>query len=257
MWRGIFITGVEFGTKIFRIYDYQNKKMGINNLRHVVEPRIDYTYYHTPTVANEEILQFDKIDRISYQNSFRLSLRNKLQTKRKGSVVNLVNLLTYIDYYPTPDKYEIWDDEDEVDSERKHFSNFFIDLELNPVKRLNLDIEASINLYKGRLDILNTDFSVYRNDKWNVSVGHRYRRDDSSLLAYEVNYKPSEIWNFKLYHRYEFETGDMEEQEYSIYRRLDCDWNTALTFRKTGDDAQIWMVFWLSAYPDLTVSVGD
>ncbi|MDP8218858.1 MAG: LPS assembly protein LptD [Candidatus Theseobacter exili] len=259
LWKGIFITGIDFSTKMFRIYDVENEKWNLNDLRHVIEPGIEYTYYHKPSVDYSSIYKFDSIDNIGYQNSFRLSLRNKLQTKRKKQIANLIDLWTYIDYYPKPDGYKYIDiDEDDDESElRKHFSNFFIDLQLRPLNGLQMDVEASIDLYDGLVDILNTDLSVYRNDLWNVSVGHRYRREDSSLLSYEINFKPSEIWNFKLYHRYEFETGDMEEQEYTIYKRLDCDWNTALTFRKTGDDAQVWMVFWLSAYPDITMSVGE
>jgi LPS-assembly protein len=119
-YRGVFNTGAELSFKASRVWPgYQSKLFEADGLRHIVEPSINYAYVPTPNkVGTNEIPQFDfelpslrllpidfpdynSIDTIDSQNVVRMGLRNKIQTKRGGQVVNLVDWNVYADWHLT------------------------------------------------------------------------------------------------------------------------------------------------------------
>ena len=76
--------GVEINTKIYRTWqNVRSAWMGIDGLRHVIVPYINYTYIPDPSFDTDKILYFDDIDRLQQQNFVRFGLTNRLQT-RKG-----------------------------------------------------------------------------------------------------------------------------------------------------------------------------
>ena len=98
--RTVFNTGAELTFKASRLWEGANNKFfEIDGLRHIFQPSINYVYVPRPSVAPQELPQFDTelpstrllpiefpdynaIDSIDAQNVLRLSLHNKLQTKR-------------------------------------------------------------------------------------------------------------------------------------------------------------------------------
>lgn len=244
LWRGTFTDGVEVGTKFHRIYGYENPKWDIHDLRHVIEPRVKYSYIHDPTVAPSRLIQFDQIDALKRQNTIRPSLRNKLQTKRDNQVWDLIDFLTYVDYFVRPE------------SGQKPFSNIFGDLDLRPLRNFSTDFQVSYDQYNDRVSIFNMDLSTFREGKWRLSTGVRFLDHQSAQWTYGIDYTINSDWAVKVINRWEFETSELQDQEYSIYHNLHC-WNSALSFRKTGDDVQVWITFWLNAYPKMSINLGS
>ncbi len=245
VWRGTFTDGIELGTKFHRVYGYENAEWDMHQLRHVIEPRIKYTYIDDPTVPASKLIQFDQIDALVGQHTIRPSLRNKLQTKRDDVSWDLVDFLVYVDYLI-----------DRQPDQEHPFSNIFNDLEIRPLRNFSADFQLSYDQYENRISIFNMDLATFKEGKWRFATGVRFLDHESMQWTYGLDYTLNSDWAFKVANRWEFETGELQDQEYSIYRDLHC-WNGALSFRKSGEDVQVWITFWLKAYPDLVVNLGN
>ncbi len=115
--RWVFNTGMELSFKASRLWARAtNRVFGIDGVRHVLQPSLNYAYVPEPSVLPEELPQFDyelpslrllpnqfpeyhAIDSVQGRNVLRLGLRNKLQTKRGGQVDNLLNWDLYTDWH--------------------------------------------------------------------------------------------------------------------------------------------------------------
>ena len=254
--RYILDTDVDFFTKIFKIWEYDNPEYNIHGLRHVLEPDIHYFYTPNPNVEPDELLQFDSIDTLNYRNIFRLGLRNKLQTKRYGGNWDLVDLNTFIDYFPTPEEYE----EFEINRER-HFSDFGIDLELFPSRNFKIETDTKIDTYDNEISLWNTQLSYYESDLYGINFEYRYLPDESNLFAAEGYLQFSHEYAAKSYIRWEEETGNLEEVEVALFKDLRT-WVGVVSFRHVEeegeeDDNQIWMTFYLKALPTSSLLGGN
>src|SRR5262249_32271363 len=146
--RFVFNTGAEISTKASRVWrGVENKFFDVKELRHIVEPSINYVFVPQPNYRPNELPQFDReipslrllpieypdynaIDSIDSQNVLRLSLRNKLQTKREEGIQNLVNWAVYTDWRLDPREGQT------------RFSDVYSDLDLRPRSWLMLSSET-------------------------------------------------------------------------------------------------------------------
>ena len=92
--------GVEVNTKFHYAWqDVKSAFWGLDGLRHVVVPYVNYTYIPRPTVNADNLYYFDEIDRISEQHFIRTGLVNRLQTRRNGRVYEWLSLEHYWDFF--------------------------------------------------------------------------------------------------------------------------------------------------------------
>jgi lipopolysaccharide assembly outer membrane protein LptD (OstA) len=265
--RTVFNTGAEVSTKASRLWPgVKNAFFDVDGVRHIIQPAVNYVYVPNPSVPPSELPQFDTlfpatrllpiefpdfnaIDAIDSQNVLRLSLRNKLQTKRREGVDNMVNWALYMDWRLKPR------------SGQKTFSDTFSDLGLKPFRWLTLDSEIRYDIGSGRLDEANHTAIIAPSDVWSVAVGHRYLRPDSSfgtnsgnnLIFSSVYYRFNENWAARMSHHFEARDGTMEEQFYTLYRDLRS-WTASLTLRmrdnrSQGTDYTVAVAFSLKAFP--------
>jgi LPS-assembly protein len=114
--RGVFNTGAELSFKASRVWRGARSRMfEVDELRHILEPSLNYVFVPEPNRRPPELPQFDHeldslrllpidfpdynaIDSIDSRNVLRLGLRNKLQTIRRGEVDNLLNWAVYTDW---------------------------------------------------------------------------------------------------------------------------------------------------------------
>jgi lipopolysaccharide assembly outer membrane protein LptD (OstA) len=265
--RTVFNTGAEFSFKASRVWENARSRLGdVDGLRHIVQPSINYAFVPSPSRAPRELPQFDteipglrllpidfadysSIDSIDSQNVLRLSLRNKLQTKRNGAIDNLVDWALYTDWRLDPR------------SDQNTFAEMFSDLDLKPLSWLILSSEIRFDVEEAHLSFANHTVTVSPNDIWSASLGHWYFRDDprfgpdseNNLIRSTLYYKLNENWAARVTHHFEARDGVMEEQYYTIYRDLRS-WTAALTFRirdhRTREkDYTVAVTFSLKAFP--------
>ena len=92
--------GVEVNTKFYHAWqDVKNAFWGLDGLRHVIVPYVNYTYIPRPTVNADNLYYFDEIDRIQEQHFVRTGIVNRLQTRRNGQIHEWLSMEQYWDFF--------------------------------------------------------------------------------------------------------------------------------------------------------------
>jgi hypothetical protein len=269
--RGVFNTGAEVTFKASQVWpEVQSKFWDADGLRHILMPSVNYVFVPTPNAAGtNQIPQFDSelpsfrllpieypdynsVDSIDSQNVLRLGLNNKLQTKRRGQVENVVNWDVYTDWRLHPR------------SDQTTFADLYSDLTFRPRSWIAFGSMVRYDLSNHDFRLLFHNVTLSPNDTWSWSIGNLYLRDDFSgsptalgpgnnLITSDLFLKFNENWGFRSSQHYEAKEGRMQEQYYSIYRDLRS-WTAALTFRlrenNTGpQDFTVAFTFSLKARP--------
>jgi len=278
--RGVFNTGVEFSAKASRVWNgAENKFWDVHELRHILEPSINYVYVPSPTRRPSELPQFDyevpslrllpidfpeynALDSIDSQNILRLTLLNKLQTKRADGVENLVNWAVYTDWRLNRRFDPI------TQKNQTTFSDLFSDLDLRPRHWLTINSQTRYDLANTRWREIYESLVVQPNNTWSASLSYRYLRNNdpefvtvldpnprgNKTLMSSIYCRMNENWAARISHRLEARDGTMEEQYDTIYRDLRS-WTGALTLRLRDNrgirpnDYTIAVTFSLKAFP--------
>lgn len=268
--RSNYYTGADFSTKISKVFYVENDFWDVNILRHIIEPRLNYTFQPDPSEPPENVLGFTTPE--TKMNYVGLALRNKLQTKRDESTWNIIDfdLSTY--YYP--EKY------DEIKTiilppltgdplalptsqqviEKRSFSHIAGRMRLDPFNWLLSDTDFNWDQYDGQIDTFNTEFILYRGDKLSFGLGYRYLRGlqwDKMLWTSELNYAINSNWSLRMMHRYDIDKGQIEKQEYILFRDLHC-WKAAFCYRRYHDidETNMFFAVYPKAYPNMPFSFG-
>ena len=254
--RTIFYTGIDASTKFYRLLNVKSNVLGmdINGLRHIITPTIGYAYNHEPTIASSELKQIDTIDSIAQSNAASLELSNKLQTKRKGASVDLLDFRVNTSYVFKPQT---------GDKLGSNLSDILFDFKLLPYSWLRIDADATYKHSGLRSD---TNYNRFINANYDINfdlgkerylgVGQRYQRKGGNEITYNFNWRLNPKWRFSLYER--FNRGHdptlkrgLREQEYTISRDLHC-WFMDITYNVKGEEGEtIWFIFRLKAFPEL------
>jgi hypothetical protein len=177
--------GVEVNTKFY--HTWQNVKSafwGLDGLRHVVVPYINYTYIPRPTVNADNLYYFDEIDRIYEQHFIRTGIVNRLQTRRNGAIHEWLSLENYWDFFIH-------------DSEKfNHIGDFGTIFRFRPFDGLTISAELL-------LDVGNNgdhDFEVTRGNKKSGRPG--IGGTAINRLTTSIDYRFAPEWRIYAYYRY-------------------------------------------------------
>lgn len=244
LFRNVFYSGFDMLTKFYRVFDVKVNSYGleIDKLRHVITPSLSYSFNHHPTLPSERLTAFDSIDSISKQNSMKLSLENKLQTKRNGTDVDFLRLIMDSPY------------DFKLEGHGGRFGDIHFDLEMLPNSWLKYWSDANFDLRRRSFRNANFDIELPLTDRGKVSAGYRYTAqdpDDDKLITYSLEYQLNPKWKFRAYQRMQLVTQTIEEQEFGLSRDLHC-WEVEFTVNnKKKKGVTFWLVFRCKAFPDL------
>lgn len=244
-YRGVFNTGAEATFKVSRVWPgIENKLFDLDGVRHIAEPSVNYVYVPRPSPRPPELPQFDQelptlrllpiefpdynsMDSIDSQNTLRLGLRNRLQSKRRGQVVDVVSWDLYTDWRlrPRPDQ--------------DTFPDIFSDLLLRPRHWLTLESLTRYDVSSGQFRLALNSFRLQPNETWSWGLTHFYLRDDFSQdpenlglgnnnLMSTFFVRLNENWGARASHYYNIREGRLQEQLYTLYRDLRS-WTAAVT----------------------------
>lgn len=245
--RGIFLTGSSINTKFYRIFDYHTNALGldIKRLRHIISPSISYAYTHDPTMPSAMFDQFDETDTLGRAHSLGFGIENKLQTKRNAKNVDLARMTisTNFNLKENPGK--------------GGFNSVTSDIELTPYNWLLFDLESRYDTITRELQTVNFDIGINGSgsDKyWLFSKRWNGRQDDQ--ITSEIGYKINQKWRFRIYDRFDLDSGTLKEQEYN-FRRDMHEWILDINFNQTrGEGDEIWIVFTLKDFPEMGFDFG-
>jgi len=229
--RTVFNAGVEASFKVSRTWEEaQTRALGLDGLRHILQPFVNFSYVAGDNTNPAEILQFDRyqpstqlrpvdfpqftsIDSIDNWTIARLGVRNRLQTRRDDSTINWLELETYFDV--------------NIDNpyDRSNFSNVFNKFRFAPLPWASVSVSSQLPLLSHGFSEINTDLTFSPVANFQFSVGNRFLQNspffpDSNLYTLGAYYRANDNWAFGAYERFEGATGFFEEQRYTIYRDL-------------------------------------
>jgi LPS-assembly protein len=237
--RFLFNAGAEASFKLSRAFEgVQIRWLGLDGLRHVIQPYTNFSYVSDPTVKPQDILPFDRfiastqippldfpqfnsIDSIDHWTIWRFGIRNRLQTRRDNSTLNWFDLDTYFDLN-FEDPYS-----------QSHYSDIVNRLRFSPVPWFSLNVDSQLPVDRKGFTEVNTYMDWVINPSIEVRLGDRYLNhnpnfSNSNLVTLLTYCRLNENWGFSVYEQYEAALGVLQEQQYAIHRDLSS-WVASLT----------------------------
>ncbi|MFH1772701.1 MAG: hypothetical protein ABH872_07790 [Candidatus Omnitrophota bacterium] len=210
-------TGTSLSTKLYKMFNANINLLGINvrQMRHVVTPTLQYTYRHDPTVASENLFQFDDIDSLERQESAVFTLYNKLQAKNDKRKWDFL-------YFSPSVEYMIHEE-----AKGSYFTRIYSDLEIYPTDWLSLNSDIEYSIPTRRISFFNIDMTLRDpgpKDLFKLTLGHRYLRQSSSQAVIGFEHRLTPKISFEHYLRYEYNTGDFKERYHNMRIDLHCWW---------------------------------
>ncbi len=258
VWRETLETGTTASVKLYKYLNVGWKIFGeeIDMMRHILNPQITYEYIHDPTVSDNNLVQFDDDDSLSRKDTVTFTLENKLQARNKERTWDFIYFSPAVSYVINPE------------GSYSRFDSISADLELYPKEGLLLTSDSTFDIPSRRISEFNVDFTVkgkmkvmeggeeVEKEKYSFSYGHRYSRQSSTQGTVNFTYQLTPKLKFKSYVRSEYNTGDFQDQQYSIRADLHCWWlDLGLDINRHergGKNLSFWFAFTLKAFPDIS-----
>jgi lipopolysaccharide assembly outer membrane protein LptD (OstA) len=268
--RTVFNGGVESSFKITKTWEgAQSNTLGLDGLKHVIQPFTNFSWVTTSANDPASILQFDRyqastqlrpidfpqfttIDSIDNWTIWRLGVRNRLLTRRDDSTISWLDIETYMDVnFDNP-------------FDKTQYSNLFNRLNFTPLPWISFGISSQVPVFEKGFTEVNTSFSVQPIANLQLSFAHRYLNanpffDNSSLYVFGGYYRIDDNWGVGFSEQYEGTTGVLEQQRYSIYRDL-TSWvaSVGAIIRDNGGVKEygVLMTFTLKALPKFSFDLN-
>ncbi|HRJ71309.1 MAG TPA: LPS assembly protein LptD [Terrimicrobiaceae bacterium] len=223
--------GVEVSTKVSKAYErIQSRMLGLDGVRHVMQPYANYSLVYNLGASPQDILQFDRVvpstqllpldfpqftavDTIDTWNIVRLGVRNRIQTRRDQTTFQWMSLDTFFDVnFDNP-----YSD--------ASVSNIFNIYRFRPVQWFFLDVESQLPITSQGFTEFNTGFNFMPTKDFSFRIGHRYIDGneffaDNSQFDFFAYFRINENWGFSLYEQYEYVSNILQYQRYMIHRDL-------------------------------------
>ena len=237
--------GVRASSRIWRVYDVQSRLWGLNGIRHVMVPNVEYIRTFVSSTPAARLPQFDGIDALDKSSIVRFGLFQRWQTKRPRRkvvptgpadwrVVDWMTLDAGIDFYP--------------DADRDHGGRDLSDLTLEYIfrisDRMTLLADSDIDLDDDkRFETATIGVNLNRSPRFSVYLGQRYiRTGDSNTTIGRLEYKVDERWKVGMLGNYDWATGQSNDVRLTLTRVLH-DWELRMGFeRDSGEDDTTFML---------------
>jgi LPS-assembly protein len=217
--------------------------LGIDGIRHVIEPFFDSAYAPSPTVRPNEIRGFDdrlyntqlapldqtqlnSIDSIDREADVRLGVWNKIQTKRDGANYDLLTWETYGD--------ADFDHNLSSSTPNSTFSNLFNDVRFYPTPQFSFRTLTSFDIQGSGYNEIDNDITWQPDASLQLTVGynsitHSAFFPDNNSTSLDAFYRMNEHYQFEAQEQFQATNGRLQLQEYTVYRDLDA-WQLSMTF---------------------------
>jgi hypothetical protein len=231
IFRPVTNVGVEVSAKASKAYErVQSRWLGLDGLRHVVQPYANYSLVYNFGPSPQDILQFDRvvpstqllpvefpqftaIDTIDTWNILRIGVRNRLQTRRDQITHQWMTLDTFMD---------VNFDNPYSDGQ---VSNLFNVYSFRPVPWLTFTVASQLPIVEEGFTEINTGINFMPTPSLSFRLGHQYIDGnpffaDNSQVDFYAYWRINENWGFSLYEQYEFFSQVWQYQRYMIHRDL-------------------------------------
>ncbi len=283
--RGILHLGLDVSFKVVKTWsDTKIDSLGINGIRHVFQPFLNYSYLDakqsagvpaidrlSPTTRPRsiDVPLFTAVDSLRSWNVARIGFRNLFQTKRDyvtsngyGSFLEIpeggdsqtytwAGMSTYVDVFAKDPEFG------------RDISNLYNEIFWRPVPWITLksDLQLPIGSGVGSFTEANNGIIWLPSRNTSVELGHQIISDhpffrDSSLVYTRFYARLSDNYGFNMNHIYEMDDGTLEFQSYNFSRDLSS-WIASIGVmardnRNGASDFGLLLTFTLKDFPKLS-----
>lgn len=229
--RPVFNFGIEQSFKLSKAYEkIQARWLGIDGIRHVVQPYTNLSVVINAGAPPTEVLQFDRIvpstqllpltfpeftatDSIGSWAIMRFGTRQSLQTRRNNGTFEWFSLDTFFDANM------------ENPYSNSPLSNLFNVVNFKPVPWASLAMRSQIPLTPEGFSEFDTRVSFQPVREFSFSVGQAYINgneffQNSNQLIYSAYWRLTDNWSFSFSGQYEAEKDLLMYQNYMVHRDL-------------------------------------
>jgi len=231
VFRAVANYGVEASTKFSRTFErIQSRWLGLDGVRHVVEPYVNYSGVYNAGPPPEDIYQFDRVvpstqllpldfpqftavDSIDTWNIVRIGTRQRVETRRDNRTFLWFTLDTFLDL-------NIDNPYSDAD-----VSNVFNVIQFRPVPWASFSMASQVPITEGGFTEVDTNLRFMPTRDWSFSLGNRYIEGNpyftnDSQINFQTYWRINDNWAVSIYEQYEFFTKVMQYQRYMIHRDL-------------------------------------
>ncbi len=227
--------GFDAQMDIWGSWDYENKAMGLDGIRHHLIPKISYRYIPNAEQGDSRIAQIDdnylttyppvldlgdlrNTDEIWSTNTMRFGLQNIFETRdaEYGS-----REIARFDIYQ-----DVNFDQRKIPQrdEKESFSDLFINASVNPSRWLTVGTYTRFNVDHLTLPEVNTYLGLYDGDAASIYLITSYLDGSINQYAVHADYRISE--RYKVFGRWHYDAklSTFTEQVYGLWTRVGNSW---------------------------------
>lgn len=255
--RTLFELGLETSFKTSRTwFNHEVPQLGLDGLRHIAEPYMNYTFISNPDEDHDNLYWFDEIDRIDDVNFVRVGIQNRLQTRRHKRIYTFLRTDTFVDYYISPetDQPEAGDIGQSVEFAPKQ------GLVVNAKVLVDYDnwdtsvIDAGVRL--GDIEKLAVRIGYLFRDKYQTRYNYSMGSDLTSIgpvytnpttfgenhnIRITFDWQVAHNTHLQTEHYFDLDQGELTAQSYELSREFRC-WITSLKVEEDGENVNVLVV---------------
>lgn len=235
-------------------WDYQNKRWGINGLRHIATPTLSYRFSpaadngrsHIPVIDDDVFSTYLRplgiadqrnIDRLPATDTLRLGYEHVLQTRDKvyGSR-DLARLSFAFDEHSTAPVAA-------SQLARRDATDVHTFFALTPVHWLSYDLYNRTTLQSGKTQELNTGLTFRDADIWTMRLGTHYLEDPVAArvleqYTFDLTRRFNELYSARINLVYDSRASIFTQQNYIFQQRLSRFWLLSYVFSLYDGDTR-------------------
>ena len=223
--------GIEVSGKLSNTFEkVQSRWLGLDGLRHVVQPYINYSGVYNMGPSPSDIYQFDRVvestqllplnfpqftavDSIDTWNIVRLGVRQRLQTRRDNKTFQWFSLDTFMDVNML-NPYS-----------QGAVSNLYNVFAFNPVPWAGLSVASQLPLTNQGYTEVSASLNFMPTRDWSFGIGDQYINGNpfftnNNQFSFTSYWRMNDHWAFSIYEQYEFVSQVLQYQRYMVHRDL-------------------------------------
>jgi hypothetical protein len=207
-----FTYGVELASQAWKTFDAQGGIFGLDGIRHVVRPSVEYRRTTGVDLTPTELYRYDATDAFADREEVVFEVRNLFQTVRRReegpAVDEFLDLEFSISFFP--------------DADRDNGGDPFGPLRGDHVVRFNDQLQFlsdfELDLRDGKFIVFDAAVGYAPTRDLQLLAGVRNYDETYGLVFAQTNWRISEKWLARLYGSYDYERGESSDYELGLVR---------------------------------------
>ncbi len=213
---------------------------GTTALRHTIRPGIAYVY--APDIDQDDLPDFDDLDRLTAANSVSYSLNSTLTGRRGEGAEAAYFEYLYLDIRQSYNIHEARRSLVGPEDERRPFSEMTGELIVRPLPRVTGVAKGSLDVYESHFTTYEVSLAASDSRGDSLSVAHRFVKDGASYLEGSLRARLPRGVDFTFLKRFSFDESRSLETSYALRYSRQC-WSATLTYTERLEEKMVYLTF--------------